>query len=104
MPVGVPTHYWRSFHMKDNLKQRTWCIYKHTLLLDCDSRGKSYIGQTCTVPKQRWMKEGYGYKNQVLFYSAIKKYGWENFSHEILEDGISSIEEANEREIYWISL
>ena len=78
---------------------KTWKIYKHTNLIN----GKSYIGQTSAEnPNQRW-SSGYGYsRRNPVFYNAIKKYGWDNFSHEIIEDNIKSLEEANEREIYWI--
>jgi len=55
-------------------------IYKHT-----SPSGKSYIGQTTLVPKIRW-KKGSNYKGCTAFYSAIKKYGWENFISEILEE------------------
>jgi len=80
---------------------RTWIIYKHTLLIS-ENAGKAYIGQTCTSTKDRW-HNGKGYRNCTIFWRAIKKYGWDNFSHEILEDGINSRELANEREIFWIS-
>lgn len=85
------------------MEQKTWVIYKHTLILDCPHKGWSYIGQTRTPTKVRW-KSGYGYtKNCNTFYNAIQKYGWDNFSHEIIEDGITTLEEANEREKYWIA-
>lgn len=65
--------------------------------------GWSYIGQTSLDdPNIRW-QNGYGYKNCTVFWRAIQKYGWENFSHEIIEDNIESLDLANKREAYWIS-
>ena len=62
---------------------------------------KVYIGQTCQKPEKRW-DYGCGYKRHNLhFYNAIQKYGWDNFEHIILEDCLS-LEQANEREQYWI--
>lgn len=85
------------------MEQRTWVIYKHTLIEDCEHYGWSYIGQTCTPTKVRW-KSGYGYtKRNQVFRNAIDKYGWDKFTHEIIEEGIQSVEEANEREKYWIA-
>lgn len=46
--------------------------------------GKCYIGQTIQKPSRRWRKNGIGYKLCPKFYSAIQKYGWNNFEHEIL--------------------
>ena len=81
---------------------KTWIIYKHTLLIG-EHAGWSYIGQTSRVkPNQRW-RNGNGYKNSYLFYNAIQKSGWDNFSHEIIEDNIQNLEKANERERYWIN-
>lgn len=45
--------------------------------------GKKYVGVTRQKPERRW-NNGEGYKNSTYFYNAIKKYGWHNFSHEIL--------------------
>ena len=85
------------------MEQKIWVIYKHTLVLDCPHKGWSYIGQTRMPTKIRW-KSGYGYTSKCqIFRSAIDKYGWDSFSHEILEDGILTLEEANEREKYWIA-
>lgn len=76
-----------------------WCIYKHTNKIN----GKVYIGQTCEVenPNKRW-KNGEGYSVAYPFGRAISKYGWDNFTHEIIETNIDTLENANEREIYWI--
>lgn len=50
---------------------------------------KAYIGITLqTKAKYRWGKNGEHYKNQIKFYNAIKKYGWDNFEHIILEENI----------------
>lgn len=74
-----------------------WIIYKHTNKIN----GKVYIGQTQAKAKLRW-NNGLGYKNSSYFYSAIQKYGWENFEHEIIEENILTAKEAYEREQYWI--
>lgn len=74
---------------------KTYSIYKHTL-----PNQKVYIGQTCDI-KRRW--HACNYTGNCYFYNAIQKYGWENISHEILEDNLT-LEEANEREKYYIAL
>ena len=53
------------------------CIYKHTL------NDKIYIGQTRQSIKSRTLS-GHGYLTCPHFYNAIKKYGWQNVSTEIL--------------------
>ena len=55
-----------------------WIVYKHT-----SPNNKTYIGVTCKKPEQRWQR-GNGYKGNKYFYNAIQKYGWDNFTHEIL--------------------
>lgn len=77
--------------------ERTGCIYKHTNLIHDNY---SYIGQTICDVNHRW-ENGNGYKDCIVFYRAIQKYGWDNFSHEIIEDNIP-IEQLDEREAYWI--
>lgn len=62
---------------------RQYCVYKHT----CPN-GKVYIGITKQGAKRRW-GNGHNYARQKLFYSAIKKYGWENIKHEILYNNIN---------------
>lgn len=75
----------------------SFVIYKHTNKIN----NKSYIGQTCQDPERRWRADGSGYKDSPLFWAAIEKYGWENFSHEILEENLTQ-DEANIKEQYWI--
>jgi len=58
---------------------------------------KVYIGITQQEPKQRW-QGGNGYRKNLHFYSAIKKYGWNNFKHIILFDKLTK-EEAEKKEI-----
>lgn len=64
---------------------------------------KKYIGQTCLSLSQRAGKNGIKYKNCIYFYKAIQKYGWENFSSIILEEGLT-LEEANLKEQEYINL
>lgn len=74
---------------------KDYCIYMHKNKVN----GKIYIGQSCNL-KIRW--HPISYKDCSYFYNAIQKYGWENFEHIILEDNLS-IEEADEKEKYYIS-
>lgn len=76
---------------------RKYLIYKHTNLIN----NKIYIGQTCQKARIRW-QYGEGYKHSAHFYAAIKKYGWNNFKHEILYTGLTH-EEANTLEIALIA-
>lgn len=48
--------------------------------------GKKYIGQTRTTLKHRAGANGKSYQGCSAFNNAIKKYGWENFQVEILEE------------------
>ena len=76
---------------------KTHCIYKHTNKIN----NKIYIGQALDNKyKERW-SNGHGYSKQY-FYKDILKYGWDNFSHEILETGLSD-NEVDERESFWIA-
>lgn len=52
-------------------------------------------------PLVRW-QSGHGYKGNTYFTRAILKYGWDNFSHEILYDNLTE-EEAKKEEIRLIA-
>lgn len=71
-----------------------YCVYRHTA-----PNGKVYIGMTKQSPGKRWLG-GSGYRTQTRFYRAIRKYGWNNFTHEIVRDNLT-LEEAEclEREL-----
>jgi len=47
--------------------------------------GKEYAGITSISPEKRW-KNGNHYKANRHFNNAIKKYGWDNFEHIILNE------------------
>jgi group I intron endonuclease len=74
----------------------SYSVYKHT-----SPHGKVYIGITSMLPRRRW-QYGWGYQQNTHFFSAIKKYGWENFSHEILFSSLTK-EEAEAKEIELIA-
>ena len=77
---------------------KTYCVYKHTNTFN----DKCYIGITSQHPNKRWLN-GYGYsKTQPKFYNAIKKYGWDSFTHEILFENLT-FEKANQKEIELIA-
>lgn len=77
---------------------KTYCVYKHT----CLDNGKVYIGITSQKPEKRWGCEGYNYKHNAHFMSAIARHGWNNFKHEILFRGMA-LEEAQQKEIELIA-
>lgn len=68
--------------------EKTYCIYCHTNKIN----GKKYIGQTGGDLQKRFGENGYSYRKQ-MFGRAIKKYGWDNFEHTVLEQGLT-LEEA----------
>lgn len=80
-------------------EKSNWIIYAHKNKIN----NKVYIGQTKQVLNNRW-RNGEGYKGSIIFYNAIKKYGWDNFEHLILEDNLETREDADKREKYWIQV
>lgn len=52
------------------------------------SNGKVYVGQTCNL-SERWRNNGKNYFNSIKFYNAIKKYGWNNFTHEVVYSNLN---------------
>jgi len=65
-----------------------------------NANGKVYIGVTARSFKER-MKSHKNNKVETKFTNAIKRYGWENFTKEIIEE-VDTLEKLFEREIYWI--
>ena len=63
----------------------SYCLYVHT-----SPCGKKYVGITSKEPEKRW-SNGRGYRGSY-FSRAIKKYGWENFKHEVVLTGLSKDE------------
>lgn len=62
---------------------------------------KIYVGKTTKdKPEKRW-QNGYGYKGQPFMWNAIRKYGWENIKHRVIE--CRSEDEMNELEKHYIS-
>ena len=80
--------------------EKIWLIYVHK----CKTTGKCYVGQTCRKLEKRWGKNGKNYTehNNLKFYNAIQKYGWEDFEHFIIAQ-CNSLEEAYELERYYIN-
>ena len=77
------------------MTEKTYIVYKHT-----SPSGKSYIGITSRTLEKRSCSQGQGYKKSPYFSKAIAKYGWENFTHEILFEGLTADEAyAKEKEM-----
>ncbi len=62
---------------------KTYTLYMHKN----KTNGKVYIGITSQKPEHRW-RNGNGYRG-MMFMNAIKKYGWDNFEHLILHEGLT---------------
>lgn len=77
--------------------EKRYIVYCHTNKIST----KKYIGITCQKPNKRW-QNGNGYKTQPQFWRAIQKYGWEEFTHEILFSDLTK-EEAEAKEVELIA-
>lgn len=73
-------------------------IYKYTNILN----NKIYVGKTSKLNRRKATHKRLSKTVNSKFYNAIRKYGFESFSFEILEE-VSSLQEANKKEILWIS-
>ena len=75
-------------------------IYRHWIMNDKNIE-KSYVGQTVQLnAEDRWGKKGGAYCfRPTKFSNAIKKYGWDNFHHDI----VLKIECDTEEELwFWL--
>jgi len=59
----------------------------YTVYIHKSPSGKVYIGITKQNIKRRW-RYGLGYKENKYFFRAIQKYGWDNFEHIVLYEGV----------------
>ena len=77
-------------------------IYKAT----STTTGKVYIGQSCQTLEKRMCqhlhKATSDYDPTNHFHNAIRKYGFQDFVFQIIEDNIIDNDTLNEREKYWI--
>jgi group I intron endonuclease len=81
--------------IKTNEEDRAWCVYIHT-----SPNNKKYVGITGQTPPEKRWDEGRGYPHNAHFTSAIKKYGWNNFKHEIVANNLTALEaEEMERDL-----
>lgn len=88
----TPNTSWKPRHKG----KKIFKIYCHINI----KNNKKYYGQTHLNFETRW-KNGRGYEHQS-FYKAIKKYGWNNFTHEKLMVGLYE-DEADFWERYYIA-
>lgn len=75
--------------------EKNYIIYIHT-----SPSGRSYIGQTNNLRRRNTCHRNTD--GCSAFHRAILKYGWDNFTHGILAEGLSR-EEANELEPFFIA-
>ncbi|MBQ0035589.1 MAG: GIY-YIG nuclease family protein [Firmicutes bacterium] len=73
--------------MNKDENNKKYSVYLLTNLIN----NKKYYGITSQKPETRW-NNGNGYKDTTYIGKAIRKYGWDNFSHEILYSNISKCE------------
>lgn len=77
-----------------------YVIYCHT----CIPTGKKYVGQTRLTMEHRWAQHltSARARSTTHFHAAIRKYGPEAFSHEVLDE-VEGQEAANAAEVEWIA-
>lgn len=68
-----------------------YTVYCHTN----KHNGKKYVGVTSQNPYDRW-QNGNHYKRHKRFWDDIVRYGWEEFTHEIIYTGLTEKEAAFE--------
>jgi hypothetical protein len=81
------------------LQQDLYCVYVH----ENKYNGKKYFGITKRGVNVRWGKDGKGYgwsRKNLPYYSthfanAIRKYGWDGFTHTVLYENLSKEEACN---------
>ncbi|WP_180228722.1 NUMOD3 domain-containing DNA-binding protein [Bacillus thuringiensis] len=79
-------------------------IYKCTNLLN----GKIYVGLTTQTLKERVSRHKRDHVDEnnprfnIVFYRALRKYGWKNFKWKVI-DFADSLESLCEKEQYWIN-
>ncbi len=83
--------------MNNKHKRNSYCMI---YLLTNRINNKVYIGQSWYELNIRMGKNGSNYKNSVYLYSAISKYGVENFIYTILEKTFDQIEANRLEEEY----
>ena len=62
------------------------------------ANGKIYVGITKLDPPKRW-RNGLAYAENKYFFSAIQKYGWNEFDHEIIASNLTKEEACNFEQI-----
>ncbi len=70
-----------------------YTVYQHRNKIN----NKVYIGITQQALEKRWGINGTNYKSSPHFFSAIQKYGWDNFEHNILFTGRTFTEEHKQK-------
>ena len=67
------------------MEEHNYRLYRHTNLIN----GKVYFGVTKNKMEYRAGKNGAKYWQCTYFNNAIQKYGWDNFSHEVIAENLT---------------
>ena len=78
--------FYQTFHKELDDQRPKFLVYKHTA-----PNKKVYIGITKQNTEKRW-QNGNGYNTQSKFWKAIKKYGWDNITHEVVAENLTEKE------------
>lgn len=83
--ISDPRKLCKTNNSRGGHTEKLWKVYVHIN----KSNGKRYVGITSKVKVEHRWNEGRGYSRNPRFFSAIKKYGWDNFEHIVLHDGLT---------------